>query len=91
MKNIKVTFYAEDENCEGAEFTGIFRTEYSLKSFVNTYQYAPGYCLFYYDVFEDNCIEGWPIITNTPTGFVKLMQGLFPDMKVSQIKRLTNK
>jgi len=77
MKNIKVTFYSNVE-CEPTQITVIFRTEDTFDNFIREYQHFGGFRRFSYDVWEENCKENYPVLTDGYGDFSLVYNRLYP-------------
>jgi len=74
MTNIKVIFHGQDGR--KLQFTGIFKSEIAFNRFMKNYQYYGGFTRFDYDIWEDNCKEKLPILTNSDKSFILVYQNL---------------
>ena len=75
MKNLKVTFYGEDGR--KLKFDAVFRTKNVLNKFLESYQHYGGINRFEYDLWNDNCKEKLPILTNNDKSFIIVYQNLY--------------
>lgn len=76
MKNLKVTFYGQDG--KKTKFDTMFRSENVFDKFLESYQYYGGFMRFEYDIWEDNCKEHLPVLTNDDKSFSIVYNNLYP-------------
>lgn len=75
MENIKVTFYGQDNR--KLQFDAIFRSENVFNRFIKSYQHYGGFTRFDYDIWEDNCKEKLPVLTNNDKSFILVYENLY--------------
>jgi hypothetical protein len=75
MENIKVTFHGQDNR--KLQFDCMFKSETAFNRFIKRYQHYGGFTRFDYDIWEDNCQEKLPVLTNCDKSFILVYQNLY--------------
>jgi hypothetical protein len=86
MKNLKVTFYTNgfmNGSGKSTKFDCIFKTDKELQKFLDEYEHFGGLTQFNYDVWNDNCKEKLPVLTNSFRSYEQLHEALLPAIEFS--------